>query len=246
MTNHDPAGTDQTTLMLNTLNVHLYRNDRKTEDLYGLNLLQNLIQGHPQLPFTGAAMRPYCLIHVINDILVNKREKIIEFGCGVSTVLLARLIKLNDLKATIISIEHIEGWGMEINRKLAQEGLQDIAKVIHVPLGKCELAVEDNEWYLTDILEKELKDLHFDMVIVDGPPAWQASKGMSRYPAFPFIASSLSERFSIYLDDANRPGERAVLQGWTENYGMTFNISGASFAYYYNGEAYFTEPMTQF
>src|SRR5690606_38250097 len=64
--------------------------DRRLEDVHALIVLQPLLVGHPVLPLTGSALRPHCLTHLINDILINRRRRILEFGTGLSTILLAR------------------------------------------------------------------------------------------------------------------------------------------------------------
>lgn len=82
----------------------------RLEDIYALNLLRPLITGYPYTPFTGASFRPFWLAYIIIDIVLNSRNNIIEFGYGVSTIIIGRLIKKNNLKANLISIEHDANW----------------------------------------------------------------------------------------------------------------------------------------
>lgn len=213
------------------------------EDNYTLNLLQPLINGYPYLPFTGSSLRPFCLAHMINDIVINSRKNIIEFGSGISTVMIGRLIKRNNLNATLLSIEHDEGWVNVLNLILRNEQLDDVIQVKHSPLNTCELALDNNEWYDVQTLKDHTKRKKFDMVIIDGPPAWEASKGTARYPAVDFISNKLSKNFSIYLDDAIRRGEQEIIKKWETDYGIQFTISGKTLAYYYGGVSYNTEPF---
>lgn len=53
---------------------------RRLEDIHALTVLQPLMISQPLPPLTGSALRPYCLVHVLNDIIVNRRQRIIEFG----------------------------------------------------------------------------------------------------------------------------------------------------------------------
>ncbi len=213
------------------------------EDNYALNLLQPLINGYPYLPFTGSSLRPFCLAHMINDIVINKRQNIIEFGSGISTVMIGRLIKKNNLNSTLLSIEHDAGWVDALKGILKNEQIDDVVTVLHAPLKPCKSALDSNEWYDLKILKDYTKGKKFDMVIIDGPPAWEANKGTARYPAVDFISSKLSKNFSIYLDDAIRKGEQEIIKKWEVDYGIQFRISGKTLAHYYGGISFNTEPF---
>ena len=209
---HDESNDiDELISLLQSMAMGINKNERRTEDLYSLGLLQPLIQGYPFLSFTAFAMRPFCLNHIINDISINGRQSIIEFGTGISTIMIARLIKKNNLKTKIVSIEHGEEWAQLTNENLVKEHLHDVATVISIPFKHCNLALDGNLWYDVDLLNQELKDRRFDMVIIDGPPAWEASKEKARYPAVPYIIDKLKDKFSIYLDDVNRKGELDIV-----------------------------------
>lgn len=78
------------------------------------------------------------------------------------------------------------------------------------PLAESELALEQNHWYDSSTVTVAAGSAAFDMVLIDGPPAWQPGTGTSRFPALPDLLERLNRRASIYLDDANRPGERSI------------------------------------
>lgn len=212
------------------------------EDNYAMGLLQPLINGYPFIPFTGSSLRPFCLAHMVNDIIINSRQNIIEFGSGISTVIIGRLIKRNSLNTTLLSIEHDAGWVDALKGILKNEQIDDVVTVKHAPLKPCKLALENNEWYDLKILKDHTKSKKFDMLIIDGPPAWEANKGKARYPAVDFISKKLSKNFSIYLDDAVRKGEQEIIKKWETDYGIQFKIAGKTLAYYYGGNAFNTEP----
>ncbi len=214
---------------------------RIAQNNYALGLLQPLINGYPLLPFTGASLCPFCLAHIINDIVINRRKNIIEFGAGLSTIMIARLIKKNNLNTTILSIENNEEWAISLTEIIQCEGTNDVAEVKYVPLTACKLAVDGNDWYDVKTLKKYTKGKKYDMAIIDGPTAWQPGKGMARYPAVPFISNQLADDFSIYLDDAIRAGEQKVIKTWEEEYGIKFNIAGKTLAYYYGGTSFYTD-----
>jgi hypothetical protein len=179
-------------------------------------------------------------------VLVNQRQQIIEFGSGISTLLLARLKKANQLTTTLISVDHNSSWAQLVTNWLKREGLDKTVRVVYAPLVQCNLALEDNHWYDTELLTEVLTDKRFDMVIVDGPPAHDIPRKFSRFPALPFMIDRLENKFSVYLDDANRAGEQEIIKRWGKEYGLNFTVTGRSTAYHYTGEAFFTEPIAFF
>lgn len=215
----------------------------KTDDIFALSLLNPLLAYYPYLPFTSSSLRPFCLVHMLNDIIINSRRTIIEFGSGISTILIGRLIKKIKLNATLLSIENDLNWIKALSEILRAEQIDDVVNVQYAPLKSTKLALDNNKWYDVKILKEHVKDTKFDMVIIDGPAAWEPGKGRSRYPAVPFIANKLDKNFSIYLDDAIRPGEREVIKLWEAEYGINFTTAGRSLAYYYKGVAFNTEPF---
>lgn len=217
----------------------------KLDDIYSLNLLQSLLVGFPFLPFTGSSIRPFCLLHLINDIIINNRKNIIEFGSGISTVMVGRLIKTNRLNATVLSVENDLDWVKELRRILEKENLSGIVTIIHAPLTACKLGLDNNQWYDLNVLNKKVND-QFDMVVIDGPQAWEVGKERARFPALPFMSKRMLDSFSIYLDDANRVGERSVLDIWKEMYEIEFRFAGGTLAYHHAGRSFYTEPFVYY
>ncbi len=230
-------------IRLNNLERYGWTNSFTIEDTYALGLLQPIISGYPLLPFSGSSLRPFCLAHIINDIIINSRNSIIEFGSGISTIMIGRLIKKNKLDTKIVSIEHDEGWVKVLSQILRNEQIDDVIELQYIPLTTCKLAIDNNDWYDLKILKDYTNGKKFDMVIIDGPPAWEVNKSRARYPAVPFISNKLAKKFSIYLDDAVRAGEQDIIKLWESEYGVNFKVTGKTLAYYYGGEAYYTEPF---
>lgn len=218
---------------------------RRLEDIHALTVLQPLTVGWPLLPLTGSALRPHCLLHIFNDILVNGRRRIIEFGTGISTLLIARLIRQNALNATVLSIDHDKHWVRIAADLLRAEKLGDIVTTTWAPLEESNLALEGNRWYSAQVVADAVGPGPYDMVLIDGPPAWQPGTGKSRFPALPFMLERLALHASIYLDDANRPGERSVMRSWTHHYNIPFQVTGETLGFAYLGDAFYSEPLTR-
>jgi len=216
----------------------------KLDDVYSLSLLQPLLAGQPFLPMTGSSLRPLCLLHIMNDIVINQRRHILEFGSGISTILIARLLKINNIEASIISFDHNEQWTQTVNTMLKKEGLSAKAKLIFAPLAPCKIALDNNAWYNANVFEKHTHGKQYDLVIVDGPPAYEPAIATSRYPALPSIFDKLREHASVYLDDASREGEQHILKKWGEAYpSLRFMLKGDTLAVAFRGRSFFTDPF---
>lgn len=184
------------------------------KNILSLNCLSPLINGYPYLPYTASAIDYHSLHILMNDIIINNRVSIIEFGSGISTILIGRLCKLNNLKIKLYSIDDNEGWFFSMKQKIKDENLEDYINIIYSPLDSISLPNHSLKWYSTEVLDKELNGKTFDMVITDGPMAYLKEIERSRFPALPYIKNKMRENYSIYLHDANRQGEQSIIRDW--------------------------------
>ena len=147
-------------------------------------------------------MRPAGLVAVCNEIVHGARTRIVECGSGVSTVVLARLLRERDA-GRLVALEHDRHWAALMHEQLRREALDGIARVLHAPLQG------EPPWYAPARL-RELPD-EIDLLLVDGPPAYDAGHETRRAPALPRLQARLVEGAAVVLDDIARPGERDVL-----------------------------------
>lgn len=195
------------------------------EDIYCRQLLNNLFDGYDQLPITKSSMSFFAIAMIINDIQINNRKTILEFGSGLSTIIISRLIKKNKLPCKIYSIEHDKSWFDLLNNILKKENTSENVVSIHAPLSVSKKSKKNLDWYNEEaILNGMPKNILFDLLIIDGPPAHEKSKSLSRYPALPFAKDKLNKSYSIYLDDASRKGELEVIKFWQEEFNYSFNL----------------------
>lgn len=181
-------------------------------DNLALQMLKTYDFGY--LPWTAAAMRPAALCVILNEIIINQRRTIVEFGCGISTLYIAATLREHG--GSLCSFEHDAGWAEMVSGQLRRHKLQDFAVVIHSPLGASSLEGVDSKWYDEATVAAALSDKKVDGVVVDGPPASSPSLKLARYPAIPVIQPFLSEEFFVYLDDMAREGETEVFRRWCE------------------------------
>ncbi len=72
--------------------------------------------------------------------------------------------------------------------------------------------LEGRPWYALDDLD--LAPDTVELLIVDGPPA--PTGPLARLPALPLLMDLLAHRCTVYLDDADRPDEKATVERWIE------------------------------
>jgi Methyltransferase domain len=193
---------------------------RHAEDLHAWQILRPLLDEGSYLPWSTGAMRPAGLVLVCNEIVHRGRTRIVECGSGVSTVVLARLLRQRGGGAAIVALEHDAQWAALVTDMLRRESLLDIARVVHAPLEG------DPPWYACSAL-MEMPD-HVDLLVVDGPPACAPGQGRRRAPALAAFGPRLTEAATVILDDVNRPGEREVLTCWESETPSRFTVDQAA------------------
>jgi predicted O-methyltransferase YrrM len=193
---------------------------RHTEDLHAWHVLRPLLAGANYLPWSTGAMRPAGLVLVCNEIVLRNRTRIVECGSGVSTVVLARLLRQRASGATIVALEHDAHWAALVTDMLRRESLLNLARVVQAPLA------DDPPWYGRGAMAEMPDDV--DLLVVDGPPAQAPGHGTRRAPALAAFEPRLTETATVILDDANRPGEQQVLTGWESETSWRFTIDPAA------------------
>jgi hypothetical protein len=168
------------------------------------------------------AMSPAEIAKICNDVSINGRRQIVEFGSGASTVFIAKIMPKDSV---LYSVDHNEDWLGIVSQWLENEGLRGRVKMIHAPLEQMEVGTHRGLWYKRSVLDTNLPPDSIDCLIVDGPQACAGgSKGMARYPAVPVLKSRLAPNCSIYLDDVVRDGERRIAEQWGQELGINFQI----------------------
>ena len=219
------------------------KNKNKIEDIYSYLLIQDLVKFPEYFATTTSSLRFHTLAVILNDIIINQRKSIIEFGSGVSTLAISNLIKKNNLKCSFVSIEDNKEWFDYINSFLSRNNLRNNVKIIYAPLESSDLALGDNLWYSMQALNNGIsKESKISLAIIDGPAAWKPKIRLSRYTAVPYLINFLAEEFSIYLDDTNRKGEKEVLSLWHQKYNLKFEQTNDTSAVCIKGNKLNTIP----
>jgi Methyltransferase domain len=167
------------------------------------------------LPWSGYAMRPSGVVKVLNEMVINQRFEVVECGAGLTTFYIAGLIQQQG-KGHLYTIEHDPEWIAVVQGLLIQGGLESYVTLIHAPLVGCELSLEGTDWYDRAVIAEVMKDRAIDLLVVDGPPAYDVARQYARYPAAIYFQPKFAPDFAIVLDDIDRLGEQHILAQWQE------------------------------
>ena len=179
---------------------------QQTEALQGLYAELGL---EKSLPSTrGWAASPDFLLELATHVRANRPMTVVECSSGVSTLVLARCMQLNG-SGKVISLEHDGQYAGQTRRQLQRHGLSDWAVIIDAPLTQYALGDDVWPWYGLGGLPAGQE---IDLLVIDGPP--QAIRPLARYPAGPLLFGRLRAGAAVFLDDAARPGEQAILARW--------------------------------
>lgn len=189
--------------------------DDRVAETQGLVQLTGFNHTYP-MPFGGGwALTADAAVVLAREIALNRPRTIVELGSGVSTVLIGRMLKEAG-EGKLYSLDHDANWAQETRRHVEASGLQDHVVVLDAPLAHQDFGGAEFNWY--QLPEEVLQTGNIDLVIVDGPPQGLDPSGMPRYPALPAFFPQLSPRAMIYVDDARRPQEQAMIGRWLQEY----------------------------
>ena len=173
----------------------------------------------PYLPWGSGSMRPAGLVAVCNDVVLNDRRHIVELGSGVSTVMLARLFaQLGGAgERPLVAVEHDARWRSWVVGQLAAEGIDADVVVVEAPLGPLADA-GGLAWYDEAAIDAAVGAI--DLLVIDGPPAFEPGYGLARHRALVVLRDRLVPGATVVLDDIERAGEQEVLRRWEDEFGL--------------------------
>jgi len=152
----------------------------------------------------------YLLLRIVTEL---KPQRVLELGCGQTTLLLDDLVK--SIPLDIISVEHDGGWAERM-----QERVDHVIR--HAPLVERDVFGHVCSTY--GILPSEIGG-QVDLIVVDGPIGVREK---SRWGALQYIEELLGDDFVIVFDDIERPGEQETvteLAGWLDQLGREYSLT---------------------
>jgi predicted O-methyltransferase YrrM len=188
--------------------------DERVAETQGLVQLTPLEPPYP-MPFGGGwALTADAAALLAREVALLRPKVVVELGSGVSTVLLGRLFKQWG-EGKVYSLDHDAAWAERTRQHLRASHIEQHAEVLDAPLARQRFGDRDYLWYS---VPEAVRSLSIDLLIVDGPPAALEPNGMPRYPALPAFLAQLSPQAVVYVDDARRPQEQAMVERWLAEY----------------------------
>jgi hypothetical protein len=158
------------------------------------------------------AASPDFLMELVRHALSAKPKTVVECSSGTSTLVLARCMQING-GGKVYSLEHDPIYAQQTRVQLERHGLSEFAEVRAAPITTMQFSGDSWSWYdVADLPDQ----LNIDLLVIDGPPS--VTGPLARYPAGPVLFPRLSERAAVFLDDASREDEKAILLRWSKEF----------------------------
>ena len=145
------------------------------------------------------------------ELMSRRPEVIVEFGAGVSTIVLARYAQLRRQQETtgpwIVSIEQSADVKREMEEKLGRLGLDSGIRIVHAPLDE-----RDDYRIAPGALTDALQGRRVDFILIDGPAGPEGCRAQT----MPLIQPHCRPGAVWFLDDAYRDGEMSAMRQWQD------------------------------
>ena len=159
------------------------------------------------------AIAPETLALIQHTMSSFSAPRVLELGSGVSTLLIANSFRRAG-EGHILSFDDDERWASLTNSNLKRENLDAFAEVRLAPMVDITSGGRRASWYDLADLDDSAR---FDLIIVDGPPAWRGDS-LARLPALYELRRHLSDKGLLVLDDAGRGGEIEIARQWQRDF----------------------------
>jgi hypothetical protein len=160
------------------------------------------------------ALGPRTIDALVCTIEQTRPGAIIEYGSGVSTVVLGWAVRTvwgPSTQPRVVSVEQSELHAAETRALLARAGLEDEAVVIVAPLAEQDIeGLRTSCYALPDRLSDAIGGRPADLVVIDGP----VGPAGVRFGTLPLARQYLRDGATFLLDDALRDGELEIARRW--------------------------------
>ncbi|MFM0007009.1 hypothetical protein PQR57_39350 [Paraburkholderia dipogonis] len=164
-------------------------------------------------------------LYLVELIELNEYDLVIEFGSGISTVIVAKALaklaqrRLEKPATRFVSLDHLDQYYRQTQSRLTQVGLQDSVELVLAPLQAWPAPNGNTYPYYScedtfDRLARSYAESGVRVLaIVDGPPA--STGKHARYPALPLLLKHFARtHIDVLLDDYIRDDEKEVTKMW--------------------------------
>lgn len=174
--------------------------------------LATLLQG---IPLGGWRLSGATINVLVDEIARHQPTAVLEFGSGVSTVVLAAAMRaVHGLvsRPLVFSIDQSPEFLADTERLLKTHGLRDLVRLHCAPLtqhniqGFATVCYGLSEATLASFFEGQRPDF----ILIDGPAADYGQ----RFGTLPLVEPYVSPDARVYMDDALRDSELAIADYW--------------------------------
>jgi hypothetical protein len=193
-------------------------NFSRLQNYMGSDFLMPEMHGWPISPDLG--------VMLIRLIETEDYDAVIEFGSGVSTLIIAKALykNVNNKNNLFLSFDHLEEFLNQTAGYLDRVGLKENVQLKLAPLQ--DYAGPDAKSYEYYSCIEDIENLKSQihacthsrnpkiLVMVDGPPANSCEH--ARYPALPVLNHVFEDNFELHIlmDDYIREDEREIVNEW--------------------------------
>jgi predicted O-methyltransferase YrrM len=156
-------------------------NNKLTNEILAINLLKNIMPANSYLPYSSSSLSFDAIRVIANDVIMHGRRSILEFGTGISTILLGKLLDISG-GGLLVSVDENSDWCQIMNEIIQLERVESV-QIVHAPIAS---TGDYQGWYDVSVLDSEIQN-EFNLVLVDGPSAWQKGREKSRKAALNFF-----------------------------------------------------------
>lgn len=185
---------------------------------------------------TGYSLSFQTIQHIINDIFIYHPKTILEFGSGLSTVIINNfLIKENLTEIEFYSIDQDEIWQNELSKECKRVNFLNF----EINSKNSYAFVDNGIWF--EIPENHIiQKIRPDLVIIDAPKG--SDSKMARYGALSFLKDKISKNTIIFLDDTNRKDEALLSELIVTELDLPQISKGYNYSKISPNQDFFTNP----
>lgn len=193
------------------LRTHINILERQSISLHSAIALSS-ITINPPVFFLRHAVAPDFVELIVEIIRRRNVCKVLELGCGTSSIYIASLLSDNDIKGQLICLEDNKDYADFIQLKLDKtiasgDSKQCLAKVIYTPL----IFYKNMAMHFYDINLTDFEGSLFDLLLIDGP----ADVKMRRL-SLPLLRKYLTDNAIVIVDDGDHLEVRNTIKEWLE------------------------------
>ena len=149
----------------------------------------------------GAAANHSLLYLIVRCFCELNIQNAIDIGAGQSSILISRLCQHLAKPTRIVTVEHDEQWAEYIRPQICHAIY--VSKLIPKTARHRKI-----KHYGGDYFDR---DVNYDFILIDGPPAASYDTAMNQLGALEIVENNLADPFVIVIDDAERYGERILI-----------------------------------